>query len=74
MPNITGGVGRVYPDQVSGAFVSISDANITVEWQRQSSGALLIPSNLNASRSSSIYGSSDTVTPLAQKTNFVIKY
>lgn len=30
--------------------------------------------NLQTSRANAIYGASDTVTPLSQKTNFAIKY
>ena len=73
LPNITGhfasATGKIY--STNGAFTT----NGTVKGQLNGSyNGNLGKGYLDASRSSLIYGNSDTVTPLSQTTNFLIKY
>ena len=78
MPNIVGGIFNISETwnatgYSQGAFSKATgyDAGYTpAHGDNSYSGAI----NFNASWSNSIYGSSTTVTPLSQKTNFIIKY
>lgn len=69
MPNITGELTFVVQGgSFTGAFSSIaSGGGAAAAWY----GA---GGNFDASRSSSIYGNSDTVTPESLKTSFFIKF
>ena len=72
LPNITGGIGWVWSwtGDAWGAFYLSNSAN-----SPQGSGMNLGRDfNFNASRSSSIYGSSSTVTPSSLKVGFYISY
>ena len=73
LPNITGhfasATGKIY--STDGAFTT----NGTVKGQLNGSyNGSLGKGYLDASRSSSIYGNSDTVTPKSLSTKFFIKY
>ena len=73
LPNITGhfasATGKIY--STDGAFTT----DDTVKGQKSgSNNGSLDRGYLDASRSSSIYGSSSTVTPLSLSATFVIKY
>ena len=73
LPNITGhfasATGKIY--STDGAFTT----NGTVKGQLNGSyNGNLGKGYLNASRSSSIYGNSDTVTPNSLTCNLIVKY
>lgn len=77
LPNITGKYNIIvnYTSvtgiwNASGAFYKGSKENVGAAGSDGLGGTLC----LNASLSSSIYGSSSTVTPLSQSTLYVVKY
>lgn len=69
LPNITGTVGLVVKDIQTDAFYSVREGTRpggeTNPYYR---------AQMDASRSNSIYGNSDTVTPESLSTKFFIKY
>lgn len=75
LPNIIGDIQTFNyntPETTSGAFqqtTTVTNRSTTI-----GAGAGYQTINFNASRSSSIYGSSETVTPLSLSSIFVIKY
>lgn len=79
LPNITGTYGKfkwgsIYGDTSSGCTYTsyvASDGYIINQDTGTQNGQIF---NLNASRSSSLYGNSITVTPLSQKVTFLIHY
>ena len=75
MPNIVGSIrigdGAFFADSPDGCFVSFSG---WVQEDPDKGGTGASTANFDASASNAIYGSSTTVTPLSQKTNFIIKY
>ena len=70
LPNITGHFGGVAGTSVSGAF-SIDKTDISLASGTNGTRQYL---SFNASRSSSIYGKSNTVQPPASIVNYFIKY
>lgn len=79
LPNITGmaqstqvGIFHRDPSSYSGALFTGGDYPYVASGQPGAGGVLAI--HINASRSSSYYGASDTVQPPAIATNFIIKY
>lgn len=71
LPNITGSIGEVLLPQNSGAFRYISRGQRS--WASNEGWAMGVP-NINASRSSAIYGASTTVQPPALTVLPCIKY
>ena len=67
LPNISGGIGGVR--DFAGAF-SQTGTSVTYAWN----DALTYYADFSASRSSSIYGSSSTVTPQSFTAQYLIKY
>ena len=70
LPNITGNFGAMIPDyhgsKCSGAFYGVTiDNNSHFSWQQGSANGTCYGYDINASRSSSIYGNSSTVQPPA---------
>lgn len=71
LPNITGGfssAAAIYPEYVSGAFVSRTD----VTGQGEPAGSITGNVGFNASKSNPIYGNSDTVQPQTIKALYYI--
>lgn len=76
LPNINGVISiidRALGGAGMGAFYSSKISNRWCVWQTAGGGGAL-DYTLDASRSSSIYGNSDTVTPLSLSSIFVIKH
>lgn len=73
LPNITGSVsnGKSESNVVAGAFYSKTGAFNASAAQANNNGHIFY---LDASRSSSIYGKSTTVSPLSRKCKYLIKY
>ena len=77
MPNITGGLGYIGGAQwatpaPTGAFNGTTGGNMG--FANGGSGNWADGVTFNASRSSTIYGSSTTVTPLSLTTKLILKY
>lgn len=79
LPNITGDLrgfsapGRTNSQFRTGAFKDISSPYAVAVWHA-AAAAYQVDVGFDASRSSSIYGSSATVTPLSQSVLWCVKY
>ena len=75
MPNITGTFGS-YRLGDGGAFVTGAFYNNGQKYNTiaQHTSGSSVEFGFNASRSSSIYSGSDTVTPLSESTLYILKY
>ena len=76
LPNITGSAESEvnFIRNGQGAFSQSNQYAYTIGAIKGAAYGLVKSFNFDASRSSSIYGNSDTVTPLSQSTLYVIKY
>ena len=70
MPNITGTFAGMWFGAPTGAFTTISEPGGSA----RDGGGRYRNYGLDASRSSSVYGSSTTVTPLSESCFFCIKF
>lgn len=74
-PNLLGAYSREYADTLtgySGVFYSAGGGRI--RFQTNTTGTSSNVVGFDASRYSSVYGSSDTITPLSRKTLYMIRF